>query len=83
MTAEKRGDEVGERLPRAGSRFRKEDAAPFEHLRDGGRHFNLTCARFEIRHRADQFAVGRKGRDDAFAEGGLGARGSLRACYTG
>ena len=83
LTAQKRGDEIGQRLPGAGSRLREEDAAPFEHSRDGGRHFDLPRTRLEIRHRADQFAIGGKRRDDAFAERGLGGRAGLGACYSG
>ena len=52
LAAQDRGDQVGERLARAGAGFGQQRAAVVDDRRHGGSHAALPFARLEPRHRA-------------------------------
>src|SRR5207249_3534738 len=60
LSAQDRGDQIGERLARAGARFGQQHAAGGERPRDGVGHFGLSGARLEFGQRARQQAVRRE-----------------------
>ena len=61
LTAQNRRDQIREGLPGACAGFGQQHAAIFEHAGDAGGHVQLTRARFEVRHRTRERAVGPEG----------------------
>ena len=69
------GNEVGERLPRAGPRLRERDAAVLECPSYGLGHLRLADARLEVGECLLERTVGGKDRGDPLNErAGLGGR---------
>src|SRR5262249_33392591 len=81
LAAEDRGNEVRERLARAGTGFGEQHALVGEGARDGERHVDLARARLEIGHRLGERAVRRGRRGDGERKVARRARPAAR--YSG
>ena len=60
LSAENRGNQVGERLAGAGAGLRQKHPARFELPCDGDGHVDLPGAALEVGHRTSQGTVGRE-----------------------